>query len=46
MINCGGIVDIEGFFQLEGDAISVYVIDSHRPYALANVRSDNTVVSF
>eukprot|EP00808_Paulinella_micropora_P021793 g56480.t1 len=40
MLNCGGIVDLREFLSLT-DEMSVYVIDSHRPYHLSNVRQDN-----
>jgi hypothetical protein len=45
MINCGGIVDLVDFFGLhDRENILVYVIDSHRPYNLGNVRPDNEKV--
>lgn len=40
LINCGGIVDLEDFFDLP-EHTTVYVIDSHRPYHLANVEATN-----
>lgn len=46
LIGCGGIVDLAEFLDLDEqrDELSVYVIDSHRPYALENVRDTNTRV--
>jgi cell division control protein 45 len=43
MINCGGIIDIGSFFDLD-EGQTAYIIDSHRPYALANVQPDNEQV--
>eukprot|EP00954_Amorphochlora_amoebiformis_P027141 1383538-Amorphochlora_amoeboformis.AAC.2 len=40
MINCGGTVDLQDFLQLN-ENVSVYVLDSHRPYNLNNVRETN-----
>jgi cell division control protein 45 len=46
LIGCGAIVDLNDFFELEEhrEELSVYVIDSHRPYSLDNVRESNTRV--
>jgi cell division control protein 45 len=43
LINCGGIVDLLDFFSLPPHT-NVYVLDSHRPYHLANVRLANEQV--
>jgi cell division control protein 45 len=43
LINCGGIVDMADFFDLP-EAATAYVVDSHRPYHLANVDADNTKI--
>eukprot|EP00457_Paulinella_chromatophora_P004477 gb/GEZN01004489.1/.p1 GENE.gb/GEZN01004489.1/~~gb/GEZN01004489.1/.p1 ORF type:complete len:584 (-),score=68.31 gb/GEZN01004489.1/:81-1832(-) len=40
MLNCGGIVNLQQFLTLTDD-MCVYVIDSHRPYHLDNVRQSN-----
>lgn len=40
MINCGGSVDLKEFFSLD-ESVSIYVLDSHRPYHLHNVRESN-----
>lgn len=37
MINCGGTIDIVDFLQPPPDA-TIYILDSHRPYHLNNVR--------
>jgi hypothetical protein len=37
MINCGGTIDIVEFLQPPPDA-TIYILDSHRPYHLNNVR--------
>ena len=45
MINCGGTVDLKEFFNLD-QSVSIYVLDSHRPYHLNNVRDTNEQVVF
>jgi hypothetical protein len=37
MINCGGTIDLVGFLE-PAPNVTVYVLDSHRPYHLSNVR--------
>jgi len=44
MINCGGLVDLTEFLSLT-DILTVYIIDSHRPYNLSNIYSTNQVMS-
>lgn len=45
LINCGGIVNLNEFLKLEDKpGLTVYVIDSHRPYHLSNVRAENEKV--
>lgn len=47
MLNCGGSIDIVDEFKREAeydhsdDSIKFVVLDSHRPYNLANVRESN-----
>ena len=43
MINCGATVDLEKLFQSR-DQMLVYVLDSHRPYHLSNIRPDNASI--
>jgi cell division control protein 45 len=43
LINCGGIVDLDKFFDLEESCV-VYVLDAHRPYHLGNVAESNVQV--
>lgn len=45
LLNCGGIVDLASFLELDAvPSVAVYVVDSHRPYNLANVREENEQV--
>ncbi|ORX82277.1 CDC45-like protein [Anaeromyces robustus] len=43
MINCGGLVDLTEFLSLS-EILTVYIIDSHRPYNLSNIYSTNQIV--
>lgn len=43
LLNCGGSVNLTSFLELQENVI-LYVIDSHRPYHLANVSSENLQV--
>lgn len=43
MINCGGGIDLMEFIQPEPH-VTVYVLDSHRPYHLRNVQEHNRQV--
>ncbi len=44
LLNCGGAIDVKDFFGLDEEKTSIYILDSHRPYHLANVREGNTQV--
>jgi cell division control protein 45 len=41
-INCGGVVDIGELLRLPKQ-VKIYVLDSHRPYHLANVYDEDQV---
>lgn len=41
-INCGGTIDLVGLLKPE-PTIIFYVLDSHRPYDLCNVYSEDQV---
>jgi cell division control protein 45 len=43
MINCGGLVDLTEFLSFS-EILTVYIIDSHRPYNLSNIYSTNQIV--
>lgn len=43
MINCGATVDLLQLLELDANRM-VYVLDSHRPYHLANVQQENEQV--
>ncbi|KAJ3113710.1 hypothetical protein HDU96_003039 [Phlyctochytrium bullatum] len=45
MLNCGGILDLEEFFDL-GEQAAVYVIDSHRPLHLRNLFGGDRIIVF
>jgi cell division control protein 45 len=36
MINCGGIIDIYQYLEVDDD-VKIYIIDSHRPLNLDNL---------
>ena len=42
LLDCGGAVDIGEFFQLS-EQMSVYVVDSHRPFHLNNLYKNDQV---
>lgn len=44
MINCGGGLKLTDTLSLAVNQV-VYVIDSHRPYNVANILDDNHVCS-
>ena len=43
MVNCGGIADLAQYVTV-GEDVHVFVLDSHRPYHLANVWEGNAKV--
>ena len=45
MLNCGAVIDIGQLLRLP-DSVKIYIIDSHRPYHLANVYDDVQVSFF
>ncbi|EPX73193.1 DNA replication pre-initiation complex subunit Cdc45 [Schizosaccharomyces octosporus yFS286] len=45
LLNCGNMVDLNGYLKSDED-ISVYVIDSHRPYNLDNLYRENRIYIF
>jgi len=44
MIGCGATVDLAEFLSLSPD-VSIYLIDSHRPYSLFNIFNNSQVYS-
>lgn len=44
LINCGGNMDLFGLFDLhENNNLSIYVVDTHRPYHSSNVKNMKNV---
>lgn len=42
LLNCGGIIDVDDFFQLSEESV-IIVVDSHRPFHLRNIHSGEEV---
>ena len=43
LLNCGATVELQRFFEVP-ESTKIFVIDSHRPYHLANVKDSNEQV--
>lgn len=45
-VNCGGGEDICELlgFDVENDSFRIFIVDSHRPYHLSNVKENNSKV--
>ncbi|SAM08075.1 hypothetical protein [Absidia glauca] len=45
LINCGGLVDVSEFLQVN-NLVTLYILDSHRPLHLDNITGDNNICVF
>lgn len=45
MLDCGGSVDLNDFFQISSN-VSIYLLDSHRPYTLFNIFNNSQLYIF
>ncbi|KAL6070209.1 DNA replication initiation factor cdc45 [Balamuthia mandrillaris] len=44
LIGCGGVVDLEDLLDIHEQDVTLFVLDSHRPYHLTNIYSDKIVL--
>lgn len=45
LLNCGALIDLSQYLTPQ-DYVTIYVIDSHRPWNLDNAFSDNNIFVF